>query len=324
MRRNAAVVSFGALLILLPPSAGCYQSTGLRILNFLGLQKQPVVLALVAESRAPGAPNVLEVVNPFLPYEPLQKKLTDVVGRPVALELCFPLQLEPNLRSGMYDLAIITPAQYGRFRSVDAPPVLAIAMDVPDTPARPALLVAQADSTITTIAELKGKSIAFGPAEDSRTHHAALELLARHGVRQSDLALEILPLPGSLRHLSDARSVAVAVLNGGVAAGLLDQAAWDALPERAEAANEPSRSRLRVLGRTIDVPDRLVVASPTLDEGAQKLTREFLYAARDRSPDVLKPLRCAGYVPPTAALLDACRQIVSAAPASDAAAPEPL
>src|SRR5262245_9243341 len=123
LRWTAPILPVAALLLLLPPTTGCYQSTGLRILNFLGLEKQPIVLALVAESRAPGAPQLLEIVNPFLPYEKLQKKLSEVVGRPVALELCFPLQLEPNLRNGMYDLAIISPAQYGRFRPTDAPPV---------------------------------------------------------------------------------------------------------------------------------------------------------------------------------------------------------
>jgi ABC-type phosphate/phosphonate transport system substrate-binding protein len=310
MRWIARLVRQAGVLTLLPLSAGCYQSTGLRVLNFLGLEKQPVVLALVAESRGPGAPKLLEVVNPFLPYEPLQRKLADVLGRPVALEFCFPLQLEPNLHNGMYDLAIVSAAQYGRFDPAKAPPALAIAMDVPDAPARPGVLIVKSDAPLTRIEDLRGKSVGFGPDGDSRTEYAALELLARHGLRRSDLSLEILPIPGTLKHYADGASAARAVLDGGVHAAFIDEAAWEALPATVASSGEVARADLRILGRTLEVPDRLFVASPTLPEKDQQAIRSFLASAKERAPQVLEALRCAGYAHPNPQLLEACRQIV--------------
>ncbi len=324
MRRNATTLSAGVVCLLLPLSAGCYQSTGLRVLNFLGLEREPVVLALVAESRAPGAPNLLEVINPYAPYEPLQQALAKEIGRPVALELCFPLQLEPSLRTGMYDLAIISPAQYARFAGDKLPPVLAVATDAGGTLARPGLLIAPSAGGAARVADLKGKMVAFGPAEDSRTHYAALQLLARHGVRREDLSLELLPLPGSLRHLPDCKSVVQAVQSGAAAAGFVDEAAWRDLPASGKAG-EASQAGLRVLDKTIDLPDRLVVASAALDSEAAEKARRFLLAAREKAPKVLKPLRVAGYSEPHKTLLEACRELSPGPmepPTEDAAAAE--
>ena len=146
-------------------------------------------------------------------------------------------------------------------------------------------------------------------------------MLKRNGLAKSDLALELLPIPGSLRHFSDARSLARSVLSGSYDAGFIDQQAWEALPEHDAQEGEPARDRLRIVAETLAGPDRLIVCSPKLPEADGEKIRRFLLAAAQDHPEILRPLRISGYQEPSAELLDACCRLVepkSSAPESPA------
>ncbi len=317
MRRNATCSLLALSIVTLLTNAGC-RSGGIPLLNLLGVGK-PLVVALVADEHASTGGNLLELLNPFAPYEPLRKALSEHTGRQVALDLCLPIQVKPNLGLGFYHLAMVSPVQYGQLGDRERFRVIAVSVDEQQRSARSGLLVVRHDSDVRIVEDLRGKKVAFGPARDARTYYAGLELLKRNGLAKSDLALELLPIPGSLRHFSDTRSLARSVLNGSYDAGFIDEQAWEVLPEHDEREGEPARDRLRIVTKTLAVPDRLIVCSPKLPEADGEKIRRFLLAAAQDHPEILRPLRLSGYQKPTGELLDACRRL-TAKPGESAAA----
>jgi ABC-type phosphate/phosphonate transport system substrate-binding protein len=121
----------------------------------------------------------------------------------------------------------------------------------------------------------------------------------------------VLPVPGTLKHLPDMRAVAQTVLAGGAAAGFIDEAAWETLPERQTKEGAPARDKLRVIARTCALPDSLIVASAKLDPATAERVQAFLLAIGHQHPDVLRPLAVSGYQAPAAGLLTTCRNLAS-------------
>jgi len=295
------LITAGAGLIC---GVGC-QSAGLRLLSLVGLRQKPLSVALVIDRPETAA----QAINPFPAYGLFQKALAEHLGRPVAVDVCFGFQVEPAFSTGWYDLAVLSPMQFAMLKAAREAHVIAVSVDMQGRSARPALLVVPADSELTAASDLRGKSVAFGPVGDARTTRAALLCLAREGVQQDDLTLELLPTPGSLKHLPDARAVVRAVISREVAAGFLDQAAWEALPEHDDREAEPARDKLRIIARTVALPDRLLVASPKLDPVTVQQIRRFALEVGREHPEVIQPLACSGYCVPTEALLCACRSL---------------
>lgn len=284
---------------------GC-QTARTVLLSLIGVEKKPLSIALVMDPRPDVA---LAVINPFPRYAALQEALGKELGRPIAVDPCFAFQAQRELETGWYQVAVVTPIQYARLSQAAVGQALAVPVDGRGRAARAAVLLVAADSPIQTAGDLRGKSVAFGPEDDSRTHHAALQLLREAGVEKSDLALEVLPIPGTLKHMPTARSVMQAVMHGTAAAGFVDEAAWDELPETG-AKDEPARDKLRVIGRTAGLPDHLFVASPHLDEATADAVRSFLTRVGAEHPKAVAPLGVAGYALPDDELLRACRSLV--------------
>jgi ABC-type phosphate/phosphonate transport system substrate-binding protein len=305
MRPNGVRLAFVCLLIMLG-LIGC-ESPGVRFLNFITLQKHPLVLALVTENRATDD-GALQALNPFGPYWPLQNAMSRDLHRTVALDLCFPLQLQPCLEMGLYHAAVVSPIQYARLSEPQRFPVIAVPADEAGLVSRPALLIVAANSQLETVEDLRGKTIAFGPASDSRTHYAALELLAAHGLQKGDLSLELLPIPGSLKHMPGTRDVAMTVINGSSDAGFVDEGQWQELPESA-GPESAARDRLRVIARTAALPNFLVIASPKLDTATVEQARGFFTQANDKCPEALRLLHVQRYESPSDELLAACRNL---------------
>ncbi|MGD8454158.1 MAG: PhnD/SsuA/transferrin family substrate-binding protein [Phycisphaerae bacterium] len=309
MRRSAQLLCPLLLLVILTTLTGC-QSASLRFLSLIGIKKDPLVVALVAERQTEKQESALAIFDPFAPYQKMQTALGDSLARPVGLDLCFPIQLPAALRSGMSHLAIISPGQYARLDQRESYPVVAFAVDRNGQTTRPAVLIVPAKSDITCVEDLRGRTVTFGPAGNGRAHLAALRLLAAHGLAKKDLSLELLPVPGSLKHMPNARSLAQTVMNLSSDAGFLDIAAWNDLPPHSDAQDEPAQDRLRVVAETTGVPIGLVVASPKLPEATVTQVREALLDLSVHHADAMQPLGITGYVAPTPELLDACAKLV--------------
>lgn len=311
--RKYVVVS---LIVSLGAAIGC-QSTGLRLLNVIGVSKRPVVIGLASQNDVTHVGNAL---NPFPAHEEFRKALGERIGRPVAIEPCFAFQVPGLLKDNWYNLAVISPAHYARYNDPVSFPILVLPADENGRIVRAAVLVTAANSPIQKPGDLRSKSVGFGPAEDSLTHYAALELLWEYNIQRSDLALEVLPVPGSLRHFDSGRDVAKSILGGGVAAGFMDERDWEALPETAGDEAEPSRSKLRILGKTASYPIRLFTYSPALDEETREAVRSALLRMHETDPNSLRPLGYSKFLATDPNAVDAClhlrRAISTDAPAA--------
>ncbi len=296
--------------LVLTAAVGC-QSTGTRLLSLVRLTREPTVIAAVVE-RPTGA---VAVLNPFPQYSALERAYEADTGRPASVEPCFLFQAQLGLDSGWYHCALLSPGQFVQLPNRDKLQVLAVARYADGRVCQAAVLVVPAAGDVDEVAELRGRSIAFGPRNDSLTHHAALQLLEQSGLARRDPALELLPVPGTLRHLPDGRAVARAVLRGEVAAGFMTEAEWEGLPpdrglDTADgAAGGPTRNDLRILARTAALPRQLVVAPRRLSAERVREIRDFLLAAGQRHADAVAALSCTGYVSVTDELLAACHAL---------------
>jgi ABC-type phosphate/phosphonate transport system substrate-binding protein len=298
--------TFGLLsALVLSCAVGC-QAAGARFLSLIGVQKHPFSVALVTDKAIVAA----QGFNPFPAYGPLQEALSQDLGQPVAVDVCFPFQARAGFDSGWYDLAVVTPAQFALFGQPDTLRVLTVSVDKQGRVLHSAVLVVAADAPMQTAADLRGKVVAFGPEGDTLTHYAGLQLLREAGLRPADLALDALPLPGSLRHLPDGRAVAQVVLSGSAVAGFVDDTTWEAFPDHAARADELARDKLRVIGRTIALPMRLQVAAPRLDQATADRMRAFLLTVGEKHPEVMEPLQSSGYTAPTQEMLAGCCSLV--------------
>lgn len=309
MRDCGLLMAMGAALSL---PAGCTGGLPHRFLSLIGLSQKPLVMAFVlTEHESEGG--LATLVNPFAPYRPLNEGLGHAVGRQVVEDLCFPFQLGPSLQLGVAHLAMISPVHYAQLSRSGKFEVLAVSADETGQVARPGLLIVPANSPIHDVADVRGKIVAFGPPSDGRTHEAALLLLAEHGLKPTDLALEALPVVGSLKTFPKSKDVAQSVMNGSSDAGFVDESAWNAwAAPQPPREGEPTQGRFRVIAKTMPVPDYLVVASPALDATTASATREFLLGVDRSNPKLLESLRTSGYRAPDAELLAACARLLPA------------
>lgn len=312
-RRRTTVLLLAAALGY---ALGCH-AAGTRFLSLIRVQEAPVAIALGMDAHPE---DIAEALNPFPRYMALQQALQRDLDRPTTLEPCFPPQLAAGLASGWYQLAIVTPAQYARMPQPNRFRVLVVPVDLRNRPTDHALLVVDTNSNIRAVSDLPGCVVAFGPADDSLTHHAALQHLREQGVQKSDLALELLPLPNSLKHFSTMRNVALSVMHDSSDAGFLTASAWEGFP-RHDPQEGPAQDQLRVIDRTRALPHALVLVSPALDETTVSRVRQFFLDAGEQHPAALAPIGFAGYVEPDDELLESCRGLVLADHASPKAAP---
>lgn len=288
-RKTFAVVLTATILGTL----GC-ASSAVRILNLIGLSERPlVVLHVAAPQSDPGEGAVVKLIDPFAPYRAIRKALGSDLHRNVVPELCFSFQVEPSLRVGTSHLAVVSPLDYARLSNRDDFPIVAVPVDRSGQIARPAMLVVKDSGPIESVANLAAQRVTFGPVDHPRTHIAALALLKANGVSKKDLSLELLPVPGTLRHRDTGAEVARDIVSGATAAGFVDAAEWDALPETS-TDKQVGRDQLRILAETEVVPFRLIIASPTLDAKTVVAVRDFFLRAATDHADAL-PGHLAGF-----------------------------
>lgn len=309
MRMQVAHVVASVLAPLLILQFGC-QATGVAVLNLIGVAEKPLVITSVAE-RAHQLVGTLGVPDPFAQTRDLNRELGKAVKRTVVNDMCFEFQLGPNLALGTAQLANVSAIQYARLTDRSKYEVLAVSQDTKGRAARRAHLIVAANAPIERVGDVRGKTVAFGPSRDGRTHQAALLLLRENGLTRTDLSLELFPVPGSLKTFPNARDVAQSVLNGSSDAGFVDELAWEEFPDEAPRAGEIGKSRFRIVASTVATPERLVLRSASLDDATARGVSEFLLHAGEQHAAALKPMRLGGFVAPSPELLEACLRLQS-------------
>lgn len=312
LRRSAGWVGVAAALVV---QMGC--QAPVVVLNLIGIADKPLTITSVAERRY-DYNGPLQVLDPFGQTRPLYDAMGKEVRRAVVPDMCFEFQLAPNLALGTAQLADASPLHYAHIKDAEKFAVLAVATDPKGRAARPGLLVVSASSGISEVGGLRGKTVAFGPARDARTHHAGLLLLRENGINRADLSLELFPVPGSLKTFPNGPDVLQSVLNNSSDGGFVDELYWESVPESGDTPNAIGKSKFRVIGQTTPVFERLILRSPSLDDATAQQVSQFLFTASERHSAALSRMQYGGFAAPPADLLEQCRRLlaVDAAPAS--------
>lgn len=298
MYQRFAVVTLlnTAALIFL---AGC-RSGGIPLLNLLPTGKTTTVIGLAADPKPLFADDKIDPINPLERFEPLRRAAQDTLGHPVLLDFCMEIQVCPNLDLGLYQFVLLTPAQFNRLPTAarEKYTLLATSLDMKNRAGRSGLLVVPSDSKVKLMADLRGKKVCFGPERDERVNAAGLRLLEQNGLKKGDLALDALPIPGSIKVLPNPRAVSQCVLNGTADAGFIDEAFFETLPAGSPDRAEPAQDKFRVIGRTGALPDWIMVAGPKADTKARAELKNFLLKFGGQSKVDLSKLGVAGFGEP--------------------------
>lgn len=105
--------------------AAC-QPEGARAVRLTGAQPRPLMVALVMDQADAAAPDF----GPVPAYRALQEAMSQEIGRPVAVEVCFPFQARAGFEDGWYDVAFVAPAQFAALRN---PKTLRVLTVTPNT-----------------------------------------------------------------------------------------------------------------------------------------------------------------------------------------------
>jgi ABC-type phosphate/phosphonate transport system substrate-binding protein len=157
--------------------------------------------------------------------------------------------------------------------------------------------VTRRDSSVTTLADLKGKRVALASRGSAQAGLLPYYFLKQHGLDpQRDLAACTFAEDRELSPLSDERAVIELVLKGEYDAGAVSRRTLEVLTEQ----GQPMQETIRVLWSSPGYSHCCFTAHRELDEGlAQKITDAFI-SMRYNDPlgkGVLDAEGCKAFVP---------------------------
>ena len=159
------------------------------------------------------------------------------------------------------DLAAIGPVKYVQARfETGAIPVVA------EGSMQKSVLVVRADSPLKRVAELKGKTFAFGYQDSTSTHLMPLLVLSKHHIKEKDLAKAL--FVGTQQE-----KIIDAVASGQAHAGAV-----------AESVFEANKGKVRLLEYSEAFPGQPIVAQKTLDAATLQRLKAHLLAYKPKTP----------------------------------------
>jgi len=210
-----------------------------------------------------GLPSYLSATELYRHFGPLAEHLGKELGRPVTIHI--EVDYEEHLRrlkNGEIDLAFLGPASYVLYtKRFGAIPLLA-AYETNGSRTFKGYIVVRADSPVETLAQLKGRTIAFGDAKSTMGHLVPRYLLLRAGVDVKELA--------GHKFLDNQENVALGVLAGNFAAGAV----------REDIYNRYAREGLRAVAASEPMSDHLFVARTGLQADIVRKTATVLQGLR--------------------------------------------
>jgi len=193
-------------------------------------------------------------------FRPLTRYLAGVLERPVKLVIASTYDEQiAMIADGRADLTYIGPTPYVQARNRAAIRILAGEAENGQAFYQSAI-VARASSPIASLADLKGKRVAFGAAISMSSTVAPTLMLAQAGVTLEDLA--------GHAQLDRHERVALAVLHGDFDAGGL----------RLDIARQYLPRGLKILATSQPLPPHLIASSPRFPDALERRARQALLA----------------------------------------------
>lgn len=237
--------------------------------------------------------------NPAAVYQsfrPLVDVLVKQSGHPITLDVA------PNYTShvrrlgeGKIDLAFVGPSPYvkanDRYHALELLARLNIQNDSGDQ----TLIIAKKQSPVTKLADLKGKSFAFGDYQSFGSHFMPRYLLRQHGVTLWDLV--------AYDYVMGHDNVILAVRNGDFDAGAVRNDVFQ---------NYDDREALKIIAGPIAIPPHAIVCRKDLPAPLKDILRQTLLAIKD--PVILKAIdpRMTGFSPVVDEDFNLARQVIRA------------
>lgn len=202
------------------------------------------------------------------------------------------------MRRGRLELAYFGPLSYVLAQQrADIEPFAALdsAEEPGDEPTYKSVIIASKQSGVSTIAQARGKDVAFGDPASTSSHLLPKGMLDEAGLKSGDDYKE------NFTGAHDA--VALAVQNGNAAIGGLSKPILDSLLDKGTI----DRDKIRVLQESDPAVNYPWTMQSDLDDALKSAIRSAFLELRD--PAVLKPFKAAAFRPVTDADYDPLRQL---------------
>jgi phosphonate transport system substrate-binding protein len=214
--------------------------------------------------------------------QPLKAHLERVVGRPVEMIVTtdYSSMIEAT-RFGRIDVAYFGPLSYVLARSKAEIEAFAVGVSR-GSPTYTSVVIVPAASTLKTVGELKGRTVAYGDQASTSSHLVPRAMLQDAGlVANTDYKTV---------YLGAHDAVARSVETGKVDAGALSRPIFDSLVK----AGKIDGTKVRVLAETKAIPNYpMAMQSKLAPELKAKIRSAFLDL---KDPDLLKSFRAEGFV----------------------------
>jgi phosphonate transport system substrate-binding protein len=205
-------------------------------------------------------------VHPFKPpsklieaFTPLANYLGEKMGEPVTIRIAKDYQSHVDAAGhNEYDIAYLGPILYVKVYDAYGPQNLLARQAIKGTPTFHGTIFVRNDSNIQSLADLKGKSFAFGEAHSTMSH-----LVPRYMLSQSGIQADML---SRFAFVGDHVNVALSVLAGDFDAGATKEDVFLQYKDRG----------LRSLATSLPLSDHVFIASKNLPADKQKKLQEIL------------------------------------------------
>lgn len=242
--------------------------------RFSGKQSHSLRLGVVPLQ----APSVM-----FRKFAPLSQYLSRELGRKVDLRVAIDMDSAVrDIGENITQLCAMGPANYIDANKKYGVKVIAKALRK-GRPFHRAAIVVKAGSSLQSVSDLKGKSIAFISPNSATGHIIPLAMLEEAGITAGDLTDQ--------QFLREHARVAEGVLTGEFDAGAMMEETADKYRDRG----------LRILQLSAEIPEFNICANPSVDEATIKIIRDALVSldiSREDDQAILKSMGkdCSGFV----------------------------
>jgi phosphonate transport system substrate-binding protein len=245
--------------------------------HFSGKQSHSLRLGVVPLQ----APSVM-----FRKFAPLSQYLSGKLGKKVDLRVAIDMDSAVrDIGENITQLCAMGPANYVEANRKYGVKVIAKALRK-GKPFHRTAIVVKAGSSLQSVSDLQGKSIAFTSLNSATGHIIPLAMLREAGVTAGDLKDQ--------QYLGEHARVAEGVLDGAFDAGAMTEETADKYRERG----------LRILQLSAGIPEFNICANPSVDEATIKIIRDAVVSldiSRENDLTVLKSMGkdCTGFVAAT-------------------------
>jgi len=219
-----------------------------------------VLLAALLVAPAAWAKDTLVMgVHPYKPtvalfkmFKPIADNISQKIGKPVELQFAKSYEeTAEKVGSGQFDFSFFGPTTYAKFGpKYHMKPIVQILNS--GKPTFYGVIVVKKGSSIKTVHDIKGRSVAFGDRNSTLTHVVPLYMLMNEGIHLGDLK--------SYSFLGNHDNLALNVIQG----------TYDAAGLMPDIAEKYMGQGLEVIAKSPELPEHVFAANKSMDPATFK------------------------------------------------------